>query len=66
MLGFEHATVDVVDGPVQGMLATTMPRSGPAGLIGAQLSETVAANGQALVVEDVSRCDHRSPTGETA
>jgi EAL domain-containing protein (putative c-di-GMP-specific phosphodiesterase class I) len=65
-LGFRDGTVDLVDGPVQGVMATTAARSGAEGEVAARLSASVAARAEALAVADLSRSDHRAAAGGMA
>jgi EAL domain-containing protein (putative c-di-GMP-specific phosphodiesterase class I)/putative methionine-R-sulfoxide reductase with GAF domain len=63
-LGFADATFALIDGPVQGVMASTTPRSDAEGLVAAHLCSSVAASAEPLVVEDLSRTDH--PVAEGA
>ena len=53
-LGFGDATFALVDGPVQGVMASTRPRSDADGQAAARLSEEVAATGAPVVVGDLA------------
>jgi EAL domain-containing protein (putative c-di-GMP-specific phosphodiesterase class I) len=65
-LGFTDATLALIDGPVQGVMATTTRRSEADGLVAAQLSSLVAAAAEPLVVEDLSRSDSAATGGAAA
>jgi EAL domain-containing protein (putative c-di-GMP-specific phosphodiesterase class I) len=62
-LGFGDATFALVDGPVQGVMASTRPRSDADGQAAAQLSEIVAHTGAPVVVEDLAAATDRVPAG---
>jgi EAL domain-containing protein (putative c-di-GMP-specific phosphodiesterase class I) len=59
-LGFGDATFALVDGPVQGVMASTRPRSDADCQAVSQLSEIVAARGEPVVVGDLGAS--RDPT----
>jgi EAL domain-containing protein (putative c-di-GMP-specific phosphodiesterase class I) len=65
-LGFSDATVDLIDGPVQGVMASTTPRSNAEGYVAERLSATVAAQAAPLTVSDLSRSDHLAAADPTA
>jgi EAL domain-containing protein (putative c-di-GMP-specific phosphodiesterase class I) len=62
-LGFGDATFALVDGPVQGVMASTRPRSDADGQAAARLSEMVAHTGAPVVVEDLAAATDRVPVG---
>jgi EAL domain-containing protein (putative c-di-GMP-specific phosphodiesterase class I) len=65
-LGFADATIALVDGPVQGVMASTTGRRDADGLVAAALSASVASTGEALVLEDLGRSDHPATEGRAA
>jgi EAL domain-containing protein (putative c-di-GMP-specific phosphodiesterase class I) len=62
-LGFGDATFALVDGPVQGVMASTRPRSDADGLAAARLSESVAATGKPVVIGDLGASGDPAATG---
>lgn len=65
-LGFGDATLALVDGVVQGVMASTTPRSSGDGPVFAEVSAEVAARGEAVVVEDLAESPYAQTSGATA
>ncbi len=64
-LGFGDATFALVDGPVQGVMASTRPRSDADGQAAARLSGTVAATGTPVVIGDLAASRNPATSGAT-
>lgn len=64
VLGTADATLTLVDGHLQGMLATTRSYTEPGDSLVAQLCDVVAATGSALVVEDLGTSRHPALAGQ--
>ncbi|GAA1426960.1 hypothetical protein GCM10009616_02880 [Microlunatus lacustris] len=62
-LGFGDATFALVDGPVQGVMASTRPRTDADGQAVAKLSEAVAATGAPVVIGDLGASNDRTISG---
>ena len=62
-LGFGDATFALVDGPVQGVMASTRPRTDADGQAVAKLSEAVAATGAPVVIGDLGASADRAISG---
>jgi len=61
-LGFGDGTLTLVDGSVQGVMATTQPRAHPTRAVTVRLSEAVVAAAGPVVVPDLSTSDHPAVT----
>jgi len=65
-LGFRDATFALVDGPVQGVMASTTGASDSENAVATQLVSFIAATGESLVLDDLGGSDHPAASGADA